>query len=185
MGWSKSVIEQDLIDEETTNGTRQAFAALKRRWRRHSEQVAAQTGISVDLIHEVAAIFAEAPRSIALCAEGIVRRPNGYHNVLNLIDLAWVTGKLGQAGCGVNTVTEEINEQGAVDMGVAPEFLPGQARFDAPPSDNGGSRPGMSPCRRQRVGRICWRFWTMPEWADQSALRRRRKSLATLPASLE
>ena len=27
-------------------------------------------------------------------------------------------------------MTEEINEQGAVDMGVAPEFLPGQARFD-------------------------------------------------------
>ena len=81
---------------------------------------------------EAAAIFAEAPRAIALCAEGIVRRPNGYHNVLKLIDLAWVTGKLGQPGCGVNTVTEEINEQGAVDMGVAPEFLPGQARFDDP-----------------------------------------------------
>jgi formate dehydrogenase alpha subunit len=32
----------------------------------------------------------------------------------------------------VNTVTEEPNEQGAVDMGVAPEFLPGQARFDDP-----------------------------------------------------
>lgn len=132
-GLVKSVIEQDLIDEETTKRHPAAFAALKQAVAHITlEQVAAQTGISVDLIQEAAAIFAEAPRSIALCAEGIVRRPNGYRNVLNLIDLAWVTGKLGQAGCGVNTVTEEINEQGAVDMGVAPEFLPGQARFDDP-----------------------------------------------------
>ena len=49
---------------------------------------------------------------------------------MKLIDLAWVTGKLGQPGCGVNTVTEEPNEQGAVDMGAAPEFLPGQASFN-------------------------------------------------------
>jgi len=49
---------------------------------------------------------------------------------LKLVDLAWITGKLGRPGCGVNTVTEEPNEQGAVDMGVAPEFLPGQASFD-------------------------------------------------------
>ncbi len=132
-GLVKSVIEQDLIDEEATARHPAAFAALKQAMAHITlERIAAQTGISVDLIHEAAAMFAEAPRSIALCAEGIVRRPNGYHNVLKLIDLAWVTGKLGRAGCGVNTVTEEINEQGAVDMGVAPEFLPGQARFDDP-----------------------------------------------------
>jgi formate dehydrogenase alpha subunit len=49
--------------------------------------------------------------------------------MLHLIDLAWVTGKLGRKGCGINTYTEEANEQGAVDMGVAPEFLPGPVAF--------------------------------------------------------
>ena len=49
--------------------------------------------------------------------------------MLHLIDLAWVTGKLGKKGCGINTFTEEANEQGAVDMGVAPEFLPGAVPF--------------------------------------------------------
>lgn len=132
-GLVKSVIEQDLIDEPTTTKHPQAFAALKQAMEQVSlEHVSARTGISVEQIREVAAVFAEAPRSIALCAEGIVRRPNGYHNVLKLLDLAWITGKLSQPGCGVTTVTEEINEQGAVDMGVAPEFLPGQARFDDP-----------------------------------------------------
>lgn len=132
-GLLKAVIEQDLVDEGSAAKHPEAFAALKQAATKISmEQVAAQTGISGEQIREVATIFAEAPRAIALCAEGIVRRPHGYRNVLKLLDLAWVTGKLGQPGSGVTTVTEEINEQGAVDMGVAPEFLPGQARFDDP-----------------------------------------------------
>ncbi|MGQ0811457.1 MAG: molybdopterin-dependent oxidoreductase [Nitrospiraceae bacterium] len=130
-GLIKSVIEQDLVDEQATGKHPRAFAALKQAVAGIAlDQVSARTGLSMGHINEAAAIFAEAPRAVILCAEGIVRRPNGYQNVLKLIDLAWITGKLGRPGCGVNTLTEEINEQGAVDMGVAPEFLPGQARFD-------------------------------------------------------
>ncbi|MBI5410560.1 MAG: molybdopterin-dependent oxidoreductase [Nitrospirae bacterium] len=130
-GLVKAVLEQDLVDEETTGKRPQAFSALKQAAASVSlDQVAAQTGLSVEQIKEAAAIFAEAPRSIVICGEGIVRRANGYRDVLNLVDLAWITGKLGKPGCGINTVTEEVNEQGAVDMGVAPEFLPGQAQFD-------------------------------------------------------
>ncbi|MGQ0694299.1 MAG: molybdopterin-dependent oxidoreductase [Nitrospiraceae bacterium] len=130
-GLVKATIDQDLVDEEVTKKHPKAFAALKAAVESLSlEQLSSDTGLSTDAFKEIAAIFAESPRSLILCAEGIVRRTDGYQNVLKLIDLAWVTGKLGRPGCGVNTVTEEPNEQGAVDMGVAPEFLPGQARFD-------------------------------------------------------
>lgn len=132
-GLVKATIDQDLVDEEAVGKHPQAFEALKSAVANVSlERLAAQTGFPVEAFREIAAIFAESPRSIILCAEGIVRRTNGYQNVLKLMDLAWITGKLGRAGCGVNTVTEEPNEQGAVDMGVASEFLPGQARFDDP-----------------------------------------------------
>ena len=132
-GLVKATIDQDLVDEEAVGKYPQAFEALKSAATNVSlERLAAQTGVPVAAFGEIAAIFSESPRSIILCAEGIVRRTNGYQNVLKLMDFAWITGKLGQAGCGVNTVTEEPNEQGAVDMGVAPEFFPGQARFDDP-----------------------------------------------------
>ncbi|MDF0664644.1 MAG: molybdopterin-dependent oxidoreductase [Nitrospira sp.] len=132
-GLVKTTIDQDLVDEEVVEKHPQAFEALKNAVGNVSlERLAAQTGSPVEAFREVAAIFAESSRSIILCAEGIVRRTNGYQNVLKLMDLAWITGKLGRAGCGVNTVTEEPNEQGAVDMGAVPEFLPGQARFDDP-----------------------------------------------------
>ncbi|MBH0182318.1 MAG: molybdopterin-dependent oxidoreductase, partial [Nitrospira sp.] len=132
-GLIKATIEQDLVDEAATKKHPQAFAALQAAVAGLSlDDVASQTGLTTDNLRDIAAIFAEAPRSIIMCAEGIVRRTGGYDNVLKLIDLAWITGKLGRPGCGVNTVTEEPNEQGAVDMGVAPEFLPGQAQFDDP-----------------------------------------------------
>jgi len=129
-GLVKSVLEQDLIDAEATGKHPEAFAALKQAVAGFSlASIAEQTGVAVDQINEAAAVFAEAPRAVIICGEGIVRRPGGYHHVLTLVDLAWVTGKLGRPGCGINTVTEEPNEQGAVDMGASPEFLPGQARF--------------------------------------------------------
>jgi formate dehydrogenase alpha subunit len=130
-GLVKAAIVYDLVDEEAVGKYPRAFAELKSALENLSlEQVSAQTGLAVEAFKEIATIFAESPRSIIVCAEGIVRRTNGYQNVLKLMDLAWITGKIGQPGCGVNTVTEEPNEQGAADMGVAPEFLPGQARFD-------------------------------------------------------
>ncbi|MDK2744278.1 MAG: molybdopterin-dependent oxidoreductase [Nitrospira sp. BO4] len=132
-GLVKATIDQDLVDEETVGRHPKAFEALKSAVANVSlEQLSAQTGLAAEAFREIAAIIAESPRSIILCAEGIVRRTNGYQNVLKLMDLAWITGKLGRPGCGVNTVTEEPNEQGAVDMGAVPEFFPGQVRFDDP-----------------------------------------------------
>jgi formate dehydrogenase alpha subunit len=132
-GLVKAAIDQDLVDEEVVGKHPQGFEALKSAVADVSlERLAAQTGLPAEAFREIATIFAESPQSIILCAEGIVRRTNGYQNVLKLMDLAWITGKLGRPGCGVNTVTEEPNEQGAVDMGAAPEFLPGQARIDDP-----------------------------------------------------
>ena len=186
-GLVKSVIDQDLVDAQATTKHPEAFAALKAAATGLSvEAIAEETGLAVSRIHEVAAIFAEASRAVILCAEGIVRRLGGYDRVLNLIDLAWITGKLGRPGCGVNTVTEEGNEQGAVDMGVAPELLPGQARYD-------------NTAARERFAKA----WGVDLPAQESSanlieiLRRCRSGkikalyivgenpLATLPASLE
>jgi len=132
-GLVKSAIEQDLIDENAVMKHPKAFEALKAAMSNVSlDHISSQTGLPVDAYQEIVRVFAEAPRAVILCAEGIVRKAHGYENVLKLMDLAWVTGKLGRPGCGVNTVTEEPNEQGAVDMGAAPEFLPGQFRFNDP-----------------------------------------------------
>jgi formate dehydrogenase alpha subunit len=129
-GLVKAALDQDLIDQEATGKHPQALASLKQAVAGLSlERIAAQTGTSIEQILEAATLFAEAPRAVVIAGEGVVRRNGGHPTLLTLIDLLWVTGKLGRPGCGLNTVVEEANEQGAVDMGVAPEFLPGQASF--------------------------------------------------------
>jgi formate dehydrogenase alpha subunit len=130
-GLVKSVIDQDLVDAEVTARHPEAFAALKQSVSQLSlEGIAGETGVPIEQIQAAAAVFAEASRAVILCGEGVVRRRTGYEQVLALLDLAWVTGKLGRPGCGINTVIEEANEQGALDMGAVPEYLPGQVSFD-------------------------------------------------------
>ena len=130
-GLVRSVLDQDLIDSRVAEQAPAALNALKSAAQSVClETVAAETGASVEAIHDVAKIFAEAPRAVIVCGEGIVRRRHGYDNVLSLIDLAWVTGTFHKPGSGVNTFVEESNEQGAVDVGVAPEFLPGPVRYE-------------------------------------------------------
>ncbi len=132
-GLVKSVIEQDLVDAEETGKHPQAYAALKQAAAAVSlARIAELTGLTVEQIADAATLFAEASRSVAIVGEGVVRRTGGYPDVLNLIDLLWMTGKLGRPGCGLATVVEEANEQGALDLGVAHEFLPGQVSFDDP-----------------------------------------------------
>ncbi len=128
----KSAIQQNLIDENTTQQSPQAFTALQQACDAITlDHLAQETGVSTENIHNITKIFAEASRSLILCGEGVLRQVNGYHNVLNLIDLLWVTGKIGKPGCGINTFTEEANEQGALDMGVGPEFLPGGLSYSS------------------------------------------------------
>ena len=132
-GLVKTAIDLDVVDETVVGKHPQAFEAIKKAVANLSmEHVTAQTGLDGEVFQDIVRIFAESPRSIILCAEGIVRRTNGYQNVLKLMDLAWITGKLGRPGCGVSTVTEEPNEQGAVDMGTVSEVRPGQGRYDDP-----------------------------------------------------
>ncbi len=153
-GLVKSAIQQDLIDEEISNSFPESLAALKKATENYTlDDVSRQTGVDVEQIHEATRIFAEAPRSIIICGEGILRQANGYQHMLHLIDLAWVTGKLGKPGCGINTFIEEANEQGAVDMGVAPEFLPGVVAFDSEDARKTLSQAWNSPLPEPQASR--------------------------------
>src|SRR2546422_492249 len=126
----KAAVEEDLVDEAATTAAPEAFAALKAAVAGLSwEALTARTGVSREAAVEAVRLYAEAPKAVILCAEGVTRQIEGYASVLNLVDLAWVTGKLTRPGCGVNALPEEANEQGAVDMGVASELLPGQALY--------------------------------------------------------
>jgi len=69
--------------------------------------------------------FAQASRGVILFGSGVTRAARGSETVADLLDLAILSGKINREGCGVAPLTDENNEQGAVEMGAVPSWLPG------------------------------------------------------------
>ncbi len=67
-----------------------------------------------------------------LIGQDLLQAPGGYESAVNLLDFLLLIGKLSQAGWGLAPLTEENNEQGAVEMGATAEYLPGPADLGDP-----------------------------------------------------
>jgi predicted molibdopterin-dependent oxidoreductase YjgC len=83
------------------------------------------TGIPAEHIRRVARDFARAQTGMICWTLGITEHHNAVDNVLALINLALITGKIGRDGCGVNPLRGQNNVQGGGDMGALPDRLPG------------------------------------------------------------
>ena len=83
------------------------------------------TGIPAEKIREVARDYARAERGMICWTLGITEHHNAVDNVLALINLGLLTGKVGREGCGLNPLRGQNNVQGGGDMGALPDRLPG------------------------------------------------------------
>ncbi len=89
------------------------------------ERAEKDTGIPGDVIKEVAHAYARADRGMICWTLGITEHHNAVDNVLALINLALLTGKVGRYGCGLNPLRGQNNVQGGGDMGAIPNRLTG------------------------------------------------------------
>jgi formate dehydrogenase alpha subunit len=83
------------------------------------------TGIPEDQLYAAAEIYAHTPRAGIFYTLGITEHTTGTANVMNLANLAMVTGHVGVEHAGVNPLRGQNNVQGACDMGALPNLLPG------------------------------------------------------------
>jgi formate dehydrogenase alpha subunit len=98
------------------------------------EEVEKITDLTEAQLRDVVSALADSKRSVILAGEELVRAHNGYLDLINLCDLAILMGKINGEGCGVNVLCKEANEQGVVEMGAAPEYLPGLREIADPSS---------------------------------------------------
>ena len=127
------------------------------------ERVAEGCGVSVDDLRKAARMYATGNDhkegegwgpSAAFFGNCLTQHIGGVDNVLALTNLALLTGNVGRERAGVNTFVGDNNTQGASDMGVSPDRLPGwtsvtddevRARFEElwlarwAPDERGGS----------------------------------------------
>lgn len=83
------------------------------------------TGVSADLIRELAHEYARAERAILCWTLGITEHHNAVDNVRSLINLSLLTGHVGRYGSGVCPLRGQNNVQGGGDMGAIPNKFPG------------------------------------------------------------
>ncbi len=90
-----------------------------------AERAAEISGIPADKIRAAAELYAKTERAGIFYTLGITEHTVGTANVMNLANLAMVTGHIGKPNAGVNPMRGQNNVQGSCDMGALPNSFPG------------------------------------------------------------
>ena len=84
-----------------------------------------RTGIAGEDLEQAARLLAEAPKASILFGGDVIQQENGLQCVMNIVNLALLTGNLGKRERGNLPDIQKGNMLGLCDMGALPEYLPG------------------------------------------------------------
>ena len=116
-GWQ----DQAYIDERT-----EGFDSLWETVKDYPAERAAEiTGVPAETIVAASELYATTRKAGIFYTLGITEHTVGTANVMNLANLAMVTGHLGIENAGVNPLRGQNNVQGSCDMGALPNSFPG------------------------------------------------------------
>lgn len=128
--WGYRDGQADLESEGTV------FWHLKRHFARYTPEVSERiTGVKADLLRQVAREFAKARPGVVMYALGATQHSYGVQQIRCYAILQLLLGNMGLPGGGIGANRGESNVQGATDMCVAWDKLPGYLetpRTDAP-----------------------------------------------------
>ncbi len=123
---AREIIHSGLADMEFIHRATTGYADYARCVEAYTLERAEQdTGVPAAAVKEVAHAYARADRAMICWTLGITEHHNAVDNVLALINLALLVGKVGRYGCGLNPLRGQNNVQGGGDMGAIPNRLPG------------------------------------------------------------
>lgn len=96
------------------------------------DRVARITGIPEEILYETAKLYTSSKKAGIFYTLGITEHTTGTANVMNLANLAMITGHLGIESSGINPLRGQNNVQGACDMGALPNTYPGYQDVASP-----------------------------------------------------
>jgi len=129
----KVIIDENLMDRKFIEERTENFEELSKAVREYSPQRAQElTGVPADDIIKAARLYATTPRAGIFYTLGVTEHVSGTYNVINLANLAMLTGHVGREYSGVNPLRGQNNVQGACDMGALPDVFPGYQKVFEP-----------------------------------------------------
>ncbi|MBI5251428.1 MAG: molybdopterin-dependent oxidoreductase [Desulfomonile tiedjei] len=126
LGLMKIILDLDLWDRKFVRDQTANFLPMKNLLDKISlKGILKRTGIAGTDLEEAARILAEAPKASILFGGDVILQENGLQCVMNIANLALLTGNIGKPNAGLYPIFEKGNMLGLCDMGALPEYLPG------------------------------------------------------------
>ncbi|MGD2187201.1 MAG: molybdopterin-dependent oxidoreductase [Desulfobacterales bacterium] len=93
------------------------------------DKVSRVTGLEMQRLNAAAELL-KGKRIAFVIGHGILQQQYGIHAMGAILNLSLMTGSLGTEGAGIYVLARENNQAGAMDMGTAPNLLPGRMPLD-------------------------------------------------------
>jgi formate dehydrogenase major subunit len=123
---ANEIIQAGLVNDEFIRRATVNFEEYKEFVAQYPlERAERDSGVSKDLIRQLAHDYARADRAQICWTLGITEHHNAADNVLALINLSLLTGHVGKYGSGLVPLRGQNNVQGGGDMGAIPNKLTG------------------------------------------------------------
>ena len=115
------IITEGLVDNNFIKNRTEGYEDFKRELLsidlEHIEKV---SGVNRHDVRAAAIAYATAPNAMSFHGLGVTEHSQGTFTVMQIADLAMMTGNIGRRGVGVNPLRGQNNVQGSADMGVQP-----------------------------------------------------------------
>ena len=123
-GMMNIIINEGWQDQEFIDARCENYDDLWAVVQRYTPDVVSEiTGVPADKLYEAARIYSQTPRAGIFYTLGITEHTTGTANVIDLANLAMITGHVGVPHAGVNPLRGQNNVQGACDMGALPNVF--------------------------------------------------------------
>ena len=115
------IITEGLADEAFIESRTEGFDEYKRDLLNIDlDKLEEVTGVNRNQVKEAAIAYAKAPNAMSFHGLGVTEHSQGTFTVIQIADIALLTGNIGRRGVGVNPLRGQNNVQGLADMGVQP-----------------------------------------------------------------
>jgi formate dehydrogenase alpha subunit len=134
-GMMHNILREGWEDRAYIEARTDGFEAVQELVKNYTpEVVSAITDIPEDDLYEAAKLYAKHRKAGIFYTLGITEHTSGTSNVMNLANLALITGHVGIESAGINPLRGQNNVQGACDMGALPDVYPGYQKVTDPAS---------------------------------------------------
>lgn len=126
------IVKNKWQDNEFIYSRTQGFEEFRKEIEKYPPEVTEDiTGVDSTLVEEAARLIAVDKPAAIFYAMGITQHIHGTENVMDVSNLALITGNIGKRGSGIFPLRGQNNVQGSSDMGALSEFYPGYVRYDS------------------------------------------------------